>query len=349
VNQPTVPGSTPGAPEFPVSTSLRHPLSLAALYRLLWDHAMVHALASTYPTWGHLSAASPADLGYVAGRRGAALSIPAVPPVGPEIPDGVELLTRYSPRYPADLREVADPPVVLYLRGRLPDGPTVTIGGAHHPSPQGIEIARSAALAAVAQRVPVVALLTDGAGEVALRTAAAAGGRCVAVLPHGLDQVSRHTGLLQRVLEAGGAWLTEVPPGVSSFERFVISGARIAAALSPAVVLAEVGRHPSSGAPLATAAVAAGRYLIVPSPQQHYVPESALGLRVLTQTRSFSPSWYGTSPRLDARILNGLSPADAVVSNQQQIADAIAVACRVRPYPQSPAGPPVERSPSRIR
>ncbi|MBB2988134.1 hypothetical protein [Terracoccus luteus] len=66
----------------------------------------------------------------------------------------------------------------------------------------------------------------------------------------------------------------------------------------------------------------------MPTPQQHYIPESALGLRVLTQTRSFSDAWYGSSPRIEVRVENGLSPPDAVVTNQNEIAHAIAVACR---------------------
>ena len=130
------------------------------------------------------------------------------------------------------------------------------------------------------------------------------------------------------MLACGGALVSEVPAGVGVNEHFASAAARIVVALCRAVVLAEVGKHISAGAPLARAAVGAGRYLIVPTPQQHYVPESALGLLVLAQTRSFSESWYGTSPRISARVENGLSPADAVVSTQNEISHAIAVACR---------------------
>jgi hypothetical protein len=53
-----------------------------------------------------------------------------------------------------------------------------------------------------------------------------------------------------------------------------------------------------------------------------------LGLRVLTETRSFSDAWYGSSPRVNARVEHGLSPADAVVTTQNEISHAISVACR---------------------
>jgi DNA processing protein len=97
--------------------------------------------------------------------------VPPVPAPAPDLPDGTELVSRYSLIYPGDLREVIEPPVVLYVQGQLPAEPAVAIGGAEHPSAQGVEIARSAALAAVAQRLPVVVLLTDGVGIVASRPA----------------------------------------------------------------------------------------------------------------------------------------------------------------------------------
>jgi hypothetical protein len=309
--------------------SLRSTEALAALYRLTWDHGAVHQLASTYQTWEQLAAAGPAYLAGLLGPKFAALAIPSALPAVPELPEGVRAVSRYAVEgYPGELRMAPDPPCLLYMRGELPTIPAVAIGGGEHPTPQGVEIARSAALAAAANRTPVVVQLVDGVSVTALRSVVDSDGVAVVVVAHGLDQVSKYDGLLARVVELGGAVLTEVPPGVGVTARFAMNAARIVVALGTAVVLAEVGRHVSAGAAIARAAVTSGRYLIVPSPQQAYIPECALGLRVLTETRSFSPGWYGTSPRLEARVGNGLAPADAVVTNQVEIARAIKVACQ---------------------
>ena len=311
--------------------SLRAPLALAALYRLTGSHDLVHVLASRYGSWDRLASASAQELAPVLGQRAATFTLPDTPPATPDsLPDDTELITRYSLTYPAELRESASPPVVLYVRGQLPEGPMIGIGGGAHPSPQGVEIARSAGLAAVAQMLPVVVMLGDGVGVTALRSVTAAGGKAIVVVPHGLDQTSKFDVLLGDVLELGGAIVSEVPPGVSVTEFYTAGAARIVAGMSDAVVLAEVGRHLSAGAAIAAAAIAASRYLVVPSPQQHYVPESALGLVVLTQTRAFSDAWYGTNSRITARTEDGLSPADYVVNNQADIAQAIAYACNHR-------------------
>jgi DNA processing protein len=314
----------------PAGLPLREPQAMCALYRMFGQHDTVMSVVARFPTWEALAAATPSELGYVLGPRGASLRLPALCPALPELPPGTSAVSRLDADYPAALREVDDPPAVLFVRGTLPPGPAVAIGGADHPSPQGIEIARSAALAAVAQRRPVIVQLGDGVAQAALRCAVTAGGKVVVVLPSGIDVPSRHAMLLDEVLAGGGAVITEVPPGIGLSDRFTAAAGRLVVALASAVVLAEVGRHQTSGAGLARSAVTAGRYLIVPTPQQHYVPESAVGLLVLTSARSFSDAWYGTSPRLHARVSNGLAPADAVVRTQSEIAEAIAVACRPR-------------------
>lgn len=316
-----------GIPD-PEQSGLRAPESLAALYRHLWDHDLVATLASSFPTWEELARADYARLAHLLGPRTAAFTLPDRPDPTPDLPAGAVMVSRYAMNYPADLREVEQPPCVLYVRGELPFGPSVGVGGAEHPSPQGVEISRAAAFAAAGQRRPVVVLLSKGVGVTALQATVDAGGKAVVVLPHGIDQNSRHQSLLEQVIELGGAVVTEVPPGIGVTEQFTLMANRIVTALSHAVVLAEVGRHVSAGALLARATIRSGRYLIVPTPQQAHIPETALGLSVLTQTRAFTSDWFGTSPRIDSRVANGLSPADAVVTDQVGIANAIAVACR---------------------
>jgi len=309
--------------------SLRDPAVLSFLYSRLWDHERVHRAASAFPTWSALVTASIAARWEVLGPASASVVLPAAAPPMATLPPDVKLISRYSLDYPPDLLSAGTTPVVLSVRGTFPTAPAVAVGGAENPSPQGVEIARAAVLSAVASHTPVVLVLTDGIGAVALRTIVDAGGVGVVVVPHALTETSKYDRYLDQIVAGGGVIVSEVPPGYGTVEAFVVTAARIAAALAKAVVLAEVGRHVSSGAPLARAAISAGRYLIVPTPQQHYVPESALGLRVLTSTRSFNADWYGTNMRIHSRVSNGLPPADAVVDTQAQMAAAITEACAI--------------------
>lgn len=339
--------TTPTQAEAPLS--LRAPRALAALYSILWNHDLVHAVTSRYGTWDELAQAAYAELHQLLGpdvQRVASLSFPQEPPPAPQVPDGVVMLSRYSLTYPPALREVPNPPCVLYVRGTLPLQPAVVIGGALHPSPSGLAISRMAARAAAALGRPVIVQLQDGVGVAALQAALEAKARTVVVLAHGIDHASRFSQLLDEVVEGGGAVITEVPLGVPYTETYSIASARLACALGHSTVLAEVGRHISSGAPLARAAIDLGRYLIVPDPQQPWTPESALGLEVLSRTRAFSPAWYGTSPRIAARVRAGLSPADAVVTDEQDLMDAIDVSISDLAPAGTAAAPPAGHSPT---
>lgn len=311
--------------------TLQTPAALAQLLRLVDDHGVVHTLATSYPDWGALVRAAGTELGWRIGPRGAQLRLPAAPPALQPLPAEVRAVTRYEDDYPAELAELTTPPVLIYVRGTLPSGmPRLVVGGAHHPSVTGVQVARAAARAAAAQQVPLVAALDGLLGSTALAEVVDAGGQAVAVTTTGFGVAGPHDALLDRVVAAGGAVLTVTAPGERG--AGVGSAAEVATALGTAVVLAEVGLHETAGAALARAAIGCGRFLIIPAPQRAlHTPDSAAGGPALAQARSFSSTMYGTSPRIAARVANGLSPADAVVSTSAQLAHAITLGCRPQP------------------
>lgn len=306
-------------------TPLRSPEAVAALWAAWGDRAAVLNVLLHVPTWADLVHLPQTARLALVGPTAAQVPLPGVcPPINP-LPGGAHPLTGYDAAYPPELDPATWP--VLYVNGAIPPGPRVMIGGAESPSPQGTEIARSAALACAAEHVPVVAVVHPGAGMTAIRTAVAAGARVVAVVPHGLDQVTIHQGLLDQVRAGGGAVLTPARPGP---ERPPVLTEAIAAAvdLSMAVVIAEVGAPPGHSADVTRAAVEHSRYLIAPTPPRHHVPASALGLEVMTRPGAFQPDWYGSSARVSARAAAGLPAADVVVADQAQITAAIRQACR---------------------
>jgi DNA processing protein len=168
---------------------------------------------------------------------------------------GVQALLAGEPGYPGSLRDLRDPPRVLFVRGSLAAcGATVAVVGSRAASPYGI--ARAEALGADLARLglAVVSGLARGIDAAAHRGALAAGGVSVAVLPGGLDAVTpRHHADLAEALCARGGLVSERAGGPPPHPWTFLERNRIIAALASATVVVEAATR--SGA-LATAAAA---------------------------------------------------------------------------------------------
>ncbi len=127
---------------------------------------------------------------------------------------GVRILCWADPEYPALLKRIDDPPVCLYVRGRLEaeDGVAVAIVGSRKCSHYGLEQARRFAEGLARAGLTVVSGLARGIDGVAHHGAVIAGGRTLAVLGNGLNHVypPEHEELSQRVIEHG-ALISELP------------------------------------------------------------------------------------------------------------------------------------------
>ena len=171
--------------------------------------------------------------------------------------------------YPRRLRAVADPPLILYYRGRRPPEavPWVAVVGSRQASPYGTQMAFRLAADMAAAGWVVVSGLAVGIDGAAHRGALAAGGTTVAVLGHGPDRVypEEHRPLADRLVATG--WLvSEYPPGTPAEAFRFPERNRILAGLCDGVVVVEAA--PRSGA-LVTADLAlnAGRAVMaVPGP-----------------------------------------------------------------------------------
>ncbi len=185
---------------------------------------------------------------------------------------GVQVFTWEDDDYPRRLRQIYNPPPVLYVRGTLlpQDEWAIAVVGTRRPTHYGREAARVLAGDLARQGVTVVSGLALGIDGVAHEAALEAGGRTIAVLGSGFRHLypARHRGLAKRIAEQG-ALITEyaldVRPEASNFppRNRIISG------LSMGVVVVEAGE--TSGA-LITARFAAdqGREVFaVPGPIFH--------------------------------------------------------------------------------
>lgn len=182
---------------------------------------------------------------------------------------GIIALHVYDRRYPAALREIFDPPYVLYLRGRLPDPgvPVVAVVGTREPSAPASAAARRLGAELASAGVPVVSGLARGidvAAHLGALSAGSAGGNTGAVLACGADAVypAGHRRVAGRILENGGFLATEYAPGVTPQKYHFPARNRIISGLSRTVVVVQA---PAKSGALITAdyALEHGRDLVV--------------------------------------------------------------------------------------
>jgi len=170
---------------------------------------------------------------------------------------GITVLTWQDESYPSHLKEIDQPPPVLYIRGEyLPDDIfAVAIVGTRRITPYGRQITEEIAAFLAANGITVISGLARGVDSVAHQTALKAGGRTIAVLGSGVDKIypPEHRGLAEQMMQRGAIvsdYAPGTPPDASNFppRNRIISG------LSLAVVVVEAGE--TSGA-LITAEFAA--------------------------------------------------------------------------------------------
>ncbi|MGO9244488.1 MAG: DNA-processing protein DprA, partial [Verrucomicrobiia bacterium] len=130
----------------------------------------------------------------------------------------VQIVTRDDPEYPKNLREVYDPPIILYVRGTLSerDALAIAVVGSRRTTLYGQDMARKLAYQLGRVGVTVVSGLARGIDTAAHTGALQAKGRTVAVIGCGIDIVypAENEKLANEIIEKGGAVVTEFPFGV---------------------------------------------------------------------------------------------------------------------------------------
>jgi DNA processing protein len=188
---------------------------------------------------------------------------------------GITLLTLLDESYPRRLKEISQPPPVLYVRGEIipQDEWAVAIVGTRRFTHYGRQVAEEVAAFLARNGVTVVSGLARGVDSVAHQAALNAGGRSIAVLGNGVDQIypAENTNLAEKMIQSG-AVISDYPIGTPPDGSNFPPRNRIIAGLSIAAVIVEAGRR--SGA-LITAEFAAnqGREVFA-VPGKIFAPES---------------------------------------------------------------------------
>ena len=170
---------------------------------------------------------------------------------------GIKILTWEDEAYPQRLKEIDQPPPVLYIRGEyLPDDVfAVAVVGTRRVTAYGRQITEELAAFLAANGITVISGLARGVDAIAHQTALKAGGRTIGVLGSGVDKIypPEHRALAEKMMERG-AILSDYAPGTPPDASNFPPRNRIVSGLSLAVVVIEAGE--TSGA-LITAEFAA--------------------------------------------------------------------------------------------
>lgn len=158
------------------------------------------------------------------------------------------LLTLEDKKYPSYLREVFDPPFVLYCAGNVDvlEGPAVSIVGARKHSPYGRAVAERLAEDLASRGVVIVSGLARGIDSI-VHWGALRGGKTVAVLGSGLENIypRENYSLFQKIIESG-AVISEFPLNSPPLGFHFPIRNRIISGLSLATVVVEAAKRSGS-------------------------------------------------------------------------------------------------------
>ena len=130
---------------------------------------------------------------------------------------GLRIMTFQDADYPSRLRQIADPPAVLYIRGRVfhfDEERAIAVVGAREQSVYGMHCAERFGMELTAGGALVVSGMAEGIDSCAIRGALKAGGPVVSVLAGGVDiPFPREHRYLYEDVASAGALISEYPPG----------------------------------------------------------------------------------------------------------------------------------------
>ena len=182
---------------------------------------------------------------------------------------GVEAINWHHPDYPPRLKEISDPPPVLYFKGSLlpSDERSVAIVGTRGPTSYGREAAACLSADLARNDITIISGLARGIDGIAHRSALEAGGRTIAVLANGLDIVypKEHAALFRQTQDQG-AVVSEYPLGVRPDPRSFPRRNRLISGMSLGTLVIE--------APLQSGAVWTVRHALEQDREVFCVPGS---------------------------------------------------------------------------
>lgn len=159
------------------------------------------------------------------------------------------LVPMTDPRYPPRLREIYDPPPMLFVRGRVELLATLMLGivGTRRPTAYGTTVAQRLGKDLAGAGLTIVSGMARGIDTAAHRAVLEAGGDTVAVFGCGIDDVypAENRNLSQQIAEQG-LTVSEFPMGTPAYPQNFPVRNRIISGMSAGVLVVEGGEYSGS-------------------------------------------------------------------------------------------------------
>ena len=156
----------------------------------------------------------------------------------------MQAITLEDPEYPERLRQIYDPPAVLYVQGNIlpEDAWSITVVGTRAPTAYGREVCARLVTDLARNKITIVSGLARGVDAVAHQTSLDCGARTFAVQACGLDTVypAVHAGLARNIAQHG-AVMSDYPLGTKPRAEYFPRRNRILAGLSLGTLVIEAG------------------------------------------------------------------------------------------------------------
>lgn len=242
------------------------------------------------------------------------------------LPDvaGARPVGHFDDEFPDLLRHIPAPPALLWLSGRLPDQAGLAVVGTRRPTRWGRAVAARAAHA-VPDGVPIISGLAAGIDTAAHQAALDAGQPTVAVLGGGIDRPTpaANVDLAAAIVDAGGALLSEQPPGTEPSGPTLVARNRLQSGLSSVVLPAQFV-IPSGTAHTVRFAIAQQRTLLTARPTgSHAQHRMCAGNLALCDPAGIDPTVLSATGRDAAAIAGRLPCADTVVEEGDELDEAL--------------------------
>jgi DNA processing protein len=158
-----------------------------------------------------------------------------------------KIISLSDPEYPSRLKEIYDPPVILFVKGSIEvlAQPGIAMVGTRHPTPYGSGMAERLSTDLAARGLVIISGLARGIDTASHRGAIAAKGKTVAVLGTGIDVMypKENTRLTEQIIALGGALITEFPVGTPPTPQNFPIRNRIISGMSAGVLVVEAAEY----------------------------------------------------------------------------------------------------------
>lgn len=233
----------------------------------------------------------------------------------PEIDEDVSITTYFDSAYPIGLRDLVNPPLILWHRGQIPVQKSLAIVGTRNVDEWGKNVTRKFGHMAGEAGYVVVSGLALGVDTEAHFGCLESDAPTVAILACDVRKPTpkANINLAEAIIERGGCLVAEVPPGTQTESYNLVARNRLQAAWSQSLVVTQCG-VPSGTLHTVRFALELGRKVVVLKAPDDGLGDRYMGNRRLL-TESIDPKILGGSKKFQESLIGKASIADISIGS----------------------------------